>query len=174
VAVTLRPMTESDFADVVTWLAEPAVRRWWHFDYDLAAVAAKYGPRLRGEEPTRMLVVEADSAPVGLAQWYRWDDYREDRVGYRIGAGELGLDYAVGVPSARSRGVGTELVAALLESLRAEHPAGSPVSVTPEAANVASRRVLDKNGFVHVDTFQRAHVAGRAPEGPTAVYRRLL
>lgn len=167
-------MTESDFADVVTWLADPAVARWWHLDLDLAAVAATYGPRLRGEEPTRMLVVETDSVSVGLAQWYRWDDYPEDRRNYRIGTGELGLDYAIGVPAARRRGVGTELVAALLETLRCEHAAGTPVSVTPEAANIGSRRVLEKNGFAHVATFQSAHLVGRAPEGPTAVYRRLL
>jgi hypothetical protein len=48
------------------------------------------------------------------------------------------------------------------------------VTVTPEAANVASRRILEKNGFVLVDVFQTRHLDGRTPEGPTALYRRAL
>jgi RimJ/RimL family protein N-acetyltransferase len=121
-----------------------------------------------------MLIVEADAVPVGLAQWYRWDDYTEDRDNYRIGAGELGLDYAIGEPSTFGRGVGTSMVARLLDLLRAETAPGTPVTVTPEAANSASRRVLEKNGFVHSATFQSEHLEGRAPEGPTAIYRRTL
>ncbi len=167
-------MTDADLPGVVAWLAQPHVHRWWHLDYDLAAAKEKYGPRLRGDEPTHMLIVEADSESVGLAQWYRWDDYIEDRDNYRIGPGELGLDYAIGEPSASGRGVGTVMIARVLDLLRAEAAAGTPVTVTPEAANVASRRILEKNGFTHTATFQSEHLDGRAPEGPTAVYRRLL
>ena len=167
-------MTEADLPSVVEWLAQPHVHRWWHLDYDLAAATKKYGPRLRGEEPTHMLIVESDAAPVGLAQWYRWDDYTEDRDNYRIGDGELGLDYAIGEPSTVGRGVGTIMIARLLDLLRAEAASGTPVTVTPEAANVASRRILEKNGFAHTATFQSEHREGRVPEGPTAVYRRAL
>lgn len=167
-------MSEADLPDVGHWLAEPHVRRWWYIDHDLAAVAAKYGPRLRGEEATHMLIVEADNVAVGLAQWYGWDDYVEDRENYRIGPGELGIDYLIGSSAACGRGLGTAMVAELLELMRNSAAVGTPVSVTPEAANLASRRILEKNGFLHVATFQTAHREGRAPEGPTAVYRRLL
>jgi aminoglycoside 6'-N-acetyltransferase len=167
-------MTDADLPSVVEWLAQPHVHRWWRLGYDLLAATEKYGPRLRGEEPTHMVIVEADAVPVGFAQWYRWDDYTGDRDNYRIGAGELGLDYAIGEASTFGRGVGTIMVARLLDLLRAETASGAPVTVTPEAANTASRRVLEKNGFAHVATFQSEQLEGRAPEGPTAVYRRSL
>ena len=173
-AISLRPMTVADFPDVVAWLAEPHVKRWWQLDYDLAAVTAKYGPRLRGEEPTHMLVIVDDGASLGLAQWYRWDDYDADRDNYRIGFGELGMDYAIGALPACGRGAGTQVVSLLLDEMRGVHPGGTPVSVTPQQANVASRRVLEKNGFAHIGTHQGAQLAGHAPEGPVAVYRRRL
>jgi hypothetical protein len=34
--------------------------------------------------------------------------------------------------------------------------------------------VLEKNGFVLIEVFQAAQLPGRVPEGPAAVYRRLL
>jgi len=167
-------MTEADFPSVVDWLSASHVKRWWHLDDDLAAVRARYGPRLRGEEPTHMLVVEVDRTPVGLAQWYCWDDYVDDRRRYRIDTGEVGLDYAIGVASACGRGVGTALLARLLAVVQVEIGSGAPITVTPEAANTASRRILEKNGFAHTATFQSEHLDGHAPEGPTAIYRRLL
>ena len=74
----------------------------------------------------------------------------------------------------RSGNDGTELIAALLDELRAQHDVGTAVTVTPEVANLPSRRVLEKNDFELVAQFQPAQLPGREPEGPTALYRRLL
>jgi aminoglycoside 6'-N-acetyltransferase len=167
-------MGEADLSLVVRWLAEPHVTRWWYQSPTLDEARAKYLPRLAGEEPTHMLIALEDDAAIGLAQWYRWDDYADDRDNYRIGPDELGVDYAIGEASACGRGLGTQLIAAVLDELRAHHPGGTPVSVTPEADNRPSRLVLERNGFDLVAVFQSAHLPGRAPEGPTAVYRRLL
>jgi RimJ/RimL family protein N-acetyltransferase len=172
--VVLRPMGEADLPLVVRWLAAPHVVRWWHQSPTLDEARAKYLPRIAGDDATRMLIVLDDGVPAGLAQWYRWDDYAADRNNYRIGAGELGFDYAIGESSACGRGVGTQLIAALLDELRAQHDARTPVAVTPEADNAASRRVLAKNGFELVEVFQSAQLPGHAPEGPTALYRRRL
>jgi len=170
----LRAMTEGDLPLLVDWFRHPHVSQWWKSTPDLAQTRAKYLPRLRGEQPTRMITVLEDGAPVGLAQWYRWDDYAEDRDNYRIGRGELGIDYLIGDPPTCYRGLGTQLVDRLLGLLRSRFPAGTLVSVTPEADNTPSRRVLEKNGFTLVDVFQSQHLPGRSPEGPSAVYRRPL
>jgi aminoglycoside 6'-N-acetyltransferase len=172
--MSLRAMTEADLPRVVYWQAQPHVTRWWHQAFDLEQARAKYLPRLHGTEPTHMLLVLDADGPIGLAQWYRWDDYAEDRANYRIGAGELGFDYLIGELSACGRGLGTRLIADLLDLLRTTHGPATPVSVTPEAANRPSRRVLEKNGFALVDVFQAEQLPGRAPEGPTALYRREL
>jgi len=173
-AISLRDMTEADLPLVVEWMARPHVDRWWHESFDLNETRAKYLPRLAGDEPTFMLTVLEDAVPIGLAQWYRWDDYAEDRDNYRIGVGELGIDYAIGDVSACGHGAGTAMLGLVLDLLRTAHGEAVTVTVTPEAANAASRRILEKNGFALVDVFQTRHLEGRAPEGPTALYRRLL
>jgi aminoglycoside 6'-N-acetyltransferase len=167
-------MVEDDLPLLVSWFQEPHVHRWWRTAPDLEQARAKYLPRLRGEQPTTMLTVLEDDVPVGLAQWYRWDDYAEDRDNYRIGAGELGIDYAIGEAGACHRGLGTELIRVLLDMLGSRFPPGTGVSVTPEADNLPSRRILEKNSFALIDVFQSRQLPGRMQEGPTALYRATL
>lgn len=170
----LRPMREDDLPLVVDWLRRPHVQRWWRLTPDLEAARGTYVPRLTGAEPTHMLTVLENEVPVGLAQWYRWDDYPRDRDAHRVGAGELGIDHAIGEVSACYRRLGTGLVARLLNLLRGMQAGGTPVSVTPEDANAPSRRILEKNGFELVAVFQADPVDGAHPKEPTALYRRLL
>jgi RimJ/RimL family protein N-acetyltransferase len=60
--------------------------------------------------------------------------------------GECGLDYAIGGADDLGHGLGTELVAALVNEVWAN--AGQVgLLVAPNADNTASRRVLEKNGF---------------------------
>ena len=172
--LSLRLMTEDDMPLLVSWFRQRHVYRWWRTMPDLEQTRAKYLPRLRGERPTTMITVLDDDVPIGLAQWYRWDDYAEDRDNCRIGAGELGLDYTIGALASCFRGLGTQLIGLLLGLLGTQFPTGTAISVTPEADNVPSRRVLEKNGFTVVDVFQSRHLPGRMQEGPTAVYRRTL
>ena len=54
----LRALRESDLPRVAAWLAEPHVARWWNLPSGLDGVRAKFLPRIAGDEPTHMLVVE--------------------------------------------------------------------------------------------------------------------
>lgn len=64
------------------------------------------------------------------------------------GSGAVGFGYGF-VPSARGAGLATEAVALALR-LAADGGAGTAVADT-DAANVASQRVLEKNGFVELE-----------------------
>jgi aminoglycoside 6'-N-acetyltransferase len=152
--IAVRAMTEADLPRLVAWFREPHVFRWWRETPDLDAVCAKYAPRIAGIERVHMLIVSELAQPVGFAQWYEWNA-SEDRAYYAIDADELGFDYTLGEPTAIGRGVGTALVARLLELLRERYAIGTRVSVTPHADNTASRRILEKNGFAYVDTVAR-------------------
>lgn len=158
--ITLRPLEEADLGLVDEWFDAPHVRRWWREDR-----AEQYRPVLRGEDPTVVLVAVHDKRPVGLAQWYRWDDHPEGRAAYGIPAGTLGIDYLIGHPHDCERGLGTSLVAALLLALPE-----LPVWVTPEEANAPSCRVLEKNGFALMAAKQ-CQVPSEPWAGPTALYR---
>jgi aminoglycoside 6'-N-acetyltransferase len=146
--LSLRPMTEEDLPAVGAWLRLPHVARWWTADTTAEAEIAKYRDRVRqdGTAATHMLMVTLDSAPIGWCQWYRWADYPAQ--GEVVGAhdGEIGIDYAIGDPAQVGRGVGTELIAALVALIRRRYP-GAGILADPDAANSASRRVLEKNGF---------------------------
>ena len=160
--IELRPLLESDLRTVDEWFDAAHVRRWWRHDR-----AEQFLPVLHGAEPTVVLVAVHERRTVGLGQWYRWDDDAEARDAYGIPVGTLGIDYLIGRAHDCERGLGTALVAALLEVMPA-----LPVWVTPEEANEPSRRVLEKNGF-ELMAVKQCHVRDEPEAGPTALYRLL-
>jgi aminoglycoside 6'-N-acetyltransferase len=164
-------MTEGDLPQVRGWLQEPHVARWW-----LAAEAAEeelehWRRLLTGEvdDGTHLLMVlESDrGVAVGWCEWYRWDDTPAEARELGTLPGECGIDYAIGDPAAIGRGLGTALIAALVDEVRDHHP-GCGVVVEPEAANAASRRVLEQNGFELVDV---RPLAFEPHDQPMAIYR---
>ena len=149
--LSLRPMTEADLPLVEAWLRLPHVARWWTPDSTAPAAgaeAAKYRERIRqgSASAAHMLMVAVDGKPVGWCQWYRWADHPADAEAIGARAGEIGIDYAIGDPAQVGRGTGTTLIATLTSEIRRRHP-GAGILADPDAANIASRRVLEKNGF---------------------------
>jgi aminoglycoside 6'-N-acetyltransferase len=166
--VTLRVMAEADLTLVGAWLAQPHVARWWTTDTTAGAELDRYRARVRGDEPrTRMLVVVEGAAAVGWCQWYRWEDYPREATAMAARPGEVGIDYAIGEPTGLGRGVGTATIAALVAEAR-RHVPRCGVLVDPDASNLASRAVLERNGFALVAV--RA-VATEPSTAPRAIYR---
>jgi aminoglycoside 6'-N-acetyltransferase len=161
--VRLRPLVEADLDVLCGFFASPHVEHWWHTEASPDAVRARYLEP--ADDPTVLLMALEDERPVGFAEWYLWDDFADSRDAYGIPSGAVGFDYLVGHPHDCDRGVGTALVAALLE---ATPPV--PVWVTPEAANEPSCRVLEKNGFERM-AVKQCHVPDEPWAGPTALYR---
>jgi aminoglycoside 6'-N-acetyltransferase len=112
-------------------------------------------------------MVTLDSTSVGWCQWYRWADYPADAEAMGARDGEIGIDYAIGDPAHVGRGIGTTLIATLTTEIRRRHP-GAGILADPDAANSASRRVLEKNGF-HLVAVRP--VATEASDAPMAIYR---
>lgn len=160
-------MRHDDLALVRAWLGEPHVARWFLAGTTLEDELAAIGRCLDGLDPTRVRVAESGGRPVGWGQWYRCADEPEHARGVGAGPDEAGIDYAVGDPGATGRGLGTALVTALVDDCRAVlGPVG--VVADPEAANVASRRALERSGFRLVAV---RRVVSEALDAPMAVYR---
>jgi aminoglycoside 6'-N-acetyltransferase len=170
--IELRAMTEADLPLLRRWLQQPHVARWWPQDETAEEEFEQYRQRLTGEvdDGTRLLmVIESDrSVAVGWCQWYRWDDTPDEARELGALPGECGFDYAIGDPTAIGRGLGTELNAALVDEIR-HHQPGCGLVVEPDAANVASRRVLERNGFAVVDV---RPLAFEPHDRPMAIYRK--
>jgi len=160
-------MTMADLGVFERWLHEPHFARWFLPDSTIEAELASNRSAIRGDEPTAVLIAGLDGADIGWCQWYRWWDYEEEAVEYGALPGEVGIDYGIGEPERIGHGIGTRLIAALLAHLRDAAPDAS-ILVGPSAANVASCRVLEKNGFSLVDI---RSMPGEPNASPLALYR---
>ena len=161
-------MVLDDLDLVRRWLAEPEVARWFLAGSTIEDELGDLERAVNGQEPTEVLLASWGRRPVGWCQWYRCSDYPDHAVGLGARPEDVGIDYAIGEPLDRGRGVGTALVATLVAHIRRLHP-GVGVVADPEASNAASRRVLERNAFVLLDE----RVVVSEPDGKVmAIYRR--
>ena len=165
--LTLRGLTLDDLGLIATWLDQPHVARWWLPGSTISDELADLRESVLGDQPTFALLALEDGQPVGWGQWYRCDAYPDHEAGVAAQPGDVGIDYALGDPAVIGRGLGTMLVAALVGAARASHP-GAGVVADPDADNWASRRVLEKNGFILLDLRK---VPSEPIDSPMAIYR---
>lgn len=148
-AVELRPLAAADLPLIERWLNEPHIARWWLTASTVAQEIDAIRAYLAGA-PMEVLVAERDATPVGWCQWYRWHEDPDEAAELGVEPGDVGIDYGIGEPTAVGHGVGTAMITALVRRVRHLAP-GAAIVVEPDAENVASRRVLEKNGFELVD-----------------------
>ncbi|MHB8448930.1 MAG: GNAT family N-acetyltransferase [Mycobacteriales bacterium] len=165
--VRLLPMTVADLALVESWLSQPHVARWYLAASTITCELDELRSSILGQEPTEAMTVLAGDRPIGWCQSYRCDDYPDHAAGVGAQPGDIGIDYAIGDPAWVGRGVGTALVSVLVNHVRPPQPEAGIIA-DPEAANIASRRVLEKNGF---ELLAERPVPSEATNAPMAIYR---
>ena len=107
----------------------------------------------------------------GYRRWM-WDGEFCGTIGFRWQPGTTALPpYCLGhigygvVPWKRGRGYATRALALLLDEIRAERLEGLDfVELTTEVGNAASRRVIEANGGVLVEEFEKPPSLGGGPE----------
>lgn len=160
-------MGPGDLTLVERWLGEPHVARWYLAGSSLEAELDDIRSSVSGAQPVHMYVACQEGEPVGWCQWYLCQVDRAWAADIGAGPDDCGIDYAIGDRAHVGRGVGTELIAALVTLVRAERPECGIVA-DPDAANVASRRVLEKNGFGLVAV---KAMDSEPTDDPMAIYR---
>lgn len=149
--LTWRPLAAADLPRLAEWLADPAVARWWNHDSTAAGVDRDFGPSVRGEEAGEDLVISLDDRPIGLLQRSVISDYPEDLDEFGsivdVPPGAVELDYLIGAADLRGRGLGSTMIAALVQDTWSVHPGAPAVLVAVVAANTASWRALEKAGL---------------------------
>jgi aminoglycoside 6'-N-acetyltransferase len=132
------------------WLQQPGVARWFLAGSSIDEELEDLRRSILGAEPTEVLAAYWHGRPVGWCQWYLCRDYPDHAAGVGADPGDAGIDYALGEADVRGRGLGTALIAALVAHIRSRHPRAAIIA-DPEATNLASRAVLERNGFVLID-----------------------
>jgi len=149
-AVDLRPLSRADLPLLARWLAEPLVRRWWHHDSGIRTLERDFGPAIDGPDPTEIHLTGVDGVWFGLIQRYLIDDNPEyaDELATvcEVPPGALSVDYLIGEPACRGRGLASRMIAASVRDARIRHPEAAVV-VPVHVANVASWRSLENAGF---------------------------
>lgn len=152
--LTWRPLERADLPLLAAWLREPRVARWWNHEATPEAVERDFGASVRGEEPGEDLVVLLSGRPVGLLQRSIIDDYPEDAADFRavveLPPRAVELDYLIGRPELRGRGLGSRMIASMVRSTWADYPDAPAVFIAVVAANTASWRAAERAGLIRV------------------------
>ena len=152
--VTLRLLRREDFALLAAWLAEPLVARWWNHEFSPAAVERDFGPSVDGGEATEVFLAHVEGRPFGLVQRYAigaYPEYLEELTPIcTVPPGALSIDYLIGDPQARRRGLGTALIATTVADSWRCHPDADDIIVPVSVGNRASWRALEGAGFSRI------------------------
>ena len=109
-----------------------------------------YGPCVDGDDPTAVYLGVHEGRPIGLVQVYAFADEPESLAELStvcgVPDGALGIDYLIGEPDARGRGLGAAMIATAVARGFADHPDARDVLVPVSAGNVASWRALQRAG----------------------------
>jgi aminoglycoside 6'-N-acetyltransferase len=132
----LRPLAETDVAELLRIRATPEVMRWWDVPEE--------GFPLTDEPEATRLTIEVDGAVAGLIQFSE-----ELEPKYRHAGIDIFLD-----PALHGRGLGTEAVKRVVRHLideRGHHR----ITIDPATGNVAAIRAYEKAGFKPVGVMRR-------------------
>lgn len=149
-AVGFRRLAEDDLPQLHRWLNEPGVVRWWEGDdVSWEGVVRDYGSA--PSDSTEHWIASIDGRDVGWIQCYAVVDSPEEaEQWWALGAHHTaaGIDYLVGDPSDRGRGLGSTVIRAFVaEVVFGLHPGWSQACAAPYTGNVGSWRALEKAGF---------------------------
>jgi AacA4 family aminoglycoside N(6')-acetyltransferase len=162
--VTLRLMTEHDLPMLYDWLNRPHIVEWWGGDEgrpSIDEVLEQYQPRVLAEASVTPYIAMLGEQPIGYAQSYvalgSGDGWWENEAD----PGVRGIDQSLANPAQLNKGLGTNLVRALVERLFSD-PLVTKVQTDPAPNNYRAIRCYEKAGFVQ-------HKVITTPDGP-AVY----
>lgn len=136
------------------WLGQPHIARWWNHETAPEAVERDFGPTARGEERAEDLLAFLDGRPIGLVQrclLADFPDYLDEFAALvEVPAGAATIDYLVAGQHQVGKGLGSQMIAAIVERTWHDHPTTPAILVAVVAANRASWRALEKAGATRI------------------------
>ncbi len=152
--LTIRRMRDfpEDYALMAKWRSDPEVLTYYggrDKPLSLDGARAKYRPRVLGQENVTPCIVELDETPIGYMQFYTASDADKRRFGFPGEERICGIDLFIGETRFWNQGIGTRMVATMLDYLFLEQKADR-VMIDPEMWNRRAVRCYEKAGFKKV------------------------
>lgn len=154
VDLTFRRLTDDDLPLLHRWLNDPGVVRWWEGDdVSWAGVVADYGSG--NDEPVEHWIASLDGHDLGWIQCAAVAEWPDESAAWAALGVDVatcaGIDYLVGEPTQRGRGVGSAMIAAFVDEIVfGRHPRWTCAGADPVVANAASWGALARAGFRHI------------------------
>lgn len=144
--ISLRPLEIDDLPRLVDWINAPHVARFWDGLTDLAALTAKYGPRIGGDTKTHVFIANLNDVPIGMIQCYRHDDFPDWNATVGID-NAAGIDYLIGNLEFIGQGIGPHIIREMVKRAFELYTDIDTIVSAPQQDNRASCRALEKSGF---------------------------
>jgi aminoglycoside 6'-N-acetyltransferase len=152
--ITFTDLGLPDLTNLQIWLNRPHLRRFFQkTSISRDEVRAKYGPRIRGDEPSRCHLAWHGQSPFAYLQCYRLADWPEwaKLVGTRDGAC---VDFAIFEPHMIGKGFGHAMLSNYLRSVVFQlYPDEGTCFVAHESQNQAAIACSRAAGFRYVRAF---------------------
>lgn len=140
--LTLRPFTPEDMHIFKEWLNKAYIKDFFGEPEDWISEVMEH---LASLDWIYYFIVEYDGNPIGFTQYYETDKAPEGDWSQEP-AGTVGIDYLIGEESYLAKGFGNTIVAAVVKTIKNQNKY-SHIIADPNAYNLASIKVLEKNGF---------------------------
>jgi len=157
--ISFRRMTPDDLSLMHQWLQMPPVLEWWWGGVApaYAAVAEKYGPRIRGESLTQAYFILYDDRPVGYIQTYRISDYPEYATAVDVDKAAAGVDLFIGEADYLHKGLGSHIPRRFLRDVVFATSDIVSCIIGPSETNAIAIRAYEKAAFRSFKTIPSAN-----------------
>lgn len=156
----LRLLNDEDISLVKIWLNKEHVKKWYEIPHLGVSINDWiYELEERGGEFKWLthLIVLWEGRPIGLCQYYKCEDSKDEDFGSLPIAGSYGIDYLIGEETFLGKGLGKEMIASLVDMV-SSFPDARSVTADIDRANKASERTLLSCGFELLDAERSRYV----------------
>lgn len=151
--IELRLLNDDDISLVEAWLNREHVRKWYeipHLGVSINDWVYELKERNGEFKWLTHLIVLCQGSPIGLCQYYKCEDSRDEDFGTLPIKGSYGIDYLIGEEACLGKGLGKEMITSLVNVVLSL-PDAKRVTADIDKKNKASERTLLSCGFELLD-----------------------
>ncbi len=145
---SFRPLTRGDLPQLLIWLSDPDVARWYTAE-ELSAegMEREFGAMIDGAEPVRGFIASIDDLPVGYIQCYRLGDHPDYLSQLDLDENDVSTDLFIGDPAFRNHGWGAPMLRAFHRQIVFADPVVQRAAIMPNPNNARAIAAYRKVGF---------------------------